>query len=52
MGWLSDISLNTVYLEKKQGPKVHSSNKFRDITNTFSLAVCLFRDETNPALQG
>jgi hypothetical protein len=40
-----------IYLNK-QGPKVCIINKFREITNTFSTAVCLFRDKTNSALQG
>jgi hypothetical protein len=40
------------YIRKKQGPKVRAMKKFRDITNTLFVAVCLFRDKTNPALQG
>jgi hypothetical protein len=35
---------------KKQGPKVRAINKFREITNAFSMAVCLYRDKTNSAL--
>jgi hypothetical protein len=47
MGWWT---LAKIILEK-QGPKVHAIKKFRDKLNTFFVAVCLFMDETNPALQ-
>ncbi len=39
------------YIRKKQGPEVCAINKFRDIMDTISVAVCLFRDKTNCALQ-
>ncbi len=35
---------------KKQGLKVCTINKFRGILNTLSMAMCLFRDETNLVL--
>ncbi len=41
-----------IYLEKKQGSKVHAINEFRDKTNTLSVRECCFRDGTNPAVQG
>jgi hypothetical protein len=45
-----DIPYNI--FEKNQGPKVRAINKFQDKTNVFLVAVCLFGDEINPALQG
>jgi hypothetical protein len=39
-----------IFLEK-QGPKICAIRKFRDIMKTFSVAVGLFRNETNPTLQ-
>jgi hypothetical protein len=39
-----------IYL-KKQGPKVCAIKKFRDIMTTFSMAMCLFTDKTDFALQ-
>jgi hypothetical protein len=40
------------YIWKKSGPNVRATIKFRDIPNTLSMAMCLFRDEKNPAFQG
>jgi hypothetical protein len=37
---------------KNMDQKVSTINKFRDITNTLSMALCPFRDDTNPTLQG
>ncbi len=36
----------------KNKPKVCAINKFRDITSTLTVAVWLFRDKMNPAIQG
>ncbi len=36
----------------KTGIKVSTINKFKDMINTFFMAVCLLRDKTNLALQG
>ncbi len=40
------------YIWKKQEPKVCAFNKYRDITNTLPMTVCLFKDKINAALQG
>jgi hypothetical protein len=48
MGWWT---LAKIFLEK-QGSKVRTINKFKDMINTFFMAVCLLRDKTNLALQG
>jgi hypothetical protein len=62
MGWWSSVTISKVVrvyftttrtvAKIYKGTKSSRSNKFKDITNTLSMAVSLFRDETNPALQG
>jgi hypothetical protein len=53
MGWWNRRGVWLMkYIWHKTGTKSSpTNNEFKDMTNTLSVAECLFRGETNPALQ-